>query len=185
MKSGIIFATFLLGTLFFGSAYGLMGKLEYSPSLHVLLNHALVEGELLAHYSVESRVWGGGRKYKTKEGTVLVKRVLRQAAGAGFASGDTITFSYPYGRPISDVEGLVYVGGHDGGPKDLDVGSRGLFSFFVNKKGNRPGRWFYRTDKNLPNVEAFIAKFEADSTSTIAEVKSQHPNLRLRLQLPK
>jgi hypothetical protein len=78
---------------------------------------------------------------------------------------------------------LEYIGGHFGNQKDLTIGSRGLFSFIVNKKGVMPGKWFYQTEESLPAIESFMSKFEADSTGTIKEFKSQYPNFRIRLEL--
>lgn len=175
----------LIVLFIFGSVYAIGDKIEYSPSLYILWNHAVVEGQLLSHDTVEPREWTSNRKYKTNIGTVLVTKVLRQANGVGFSPGDTISFLYPYGRPISEVEGLEYIGGQFSDPKDLTVGSHGLFSFKVNKRGVMPGKWFYQTEERLPAIESFVAKFEADSTGTITEFKSQYPNLRVRLELSK
>ena len=159
--------------------------MKYSPSLYLLWNHAVVEGQLLSHNTVEPRVWRSGRKYKTSVGTVLVTKVLRQARGVGFASGDTISFSYPYGRPISEVEGLEYIGDYVEDPKDLTIGSHGSYSFMINKKGVMPGHWFFQTEDHIPDLELFVSRFEADSTGTITEFKSRYPNFRIRLDLTK
>lgn len=143
----------------------------YHPALFVYHSRLIVEGELLSDRGVDYSECIADRqtgwRFPSNAACVRIHRVLHQACGLSYATGDTVCFRYrteiyastePKGTRSLAVTGLVYENA------GIGVGCVAVFSVDrANDGGLLRGPWSPLDEERVAEVEEFIAALEANT----------------------